>query len=92
MEKPKKIVLKEKELLQLGSDLYIYQEGKGMCQNGAITIIQSVDFNEWSLIRFHKKDLNNLIKALKDKLPIMTEENSEDFRDNIEELKEEVGE
>lgn len=87
--KPKKVKLKEKELFQLGSDLYIYKEGLGMCQDGAITLMQMVDFDEWNMIRVHKKDLNNLIKALKDKIPTMTEENSEEFNKNIQELKKE---
>ena len=84
--KPKKIRLNEKDLLQLGSDLYIFKEGEGMCQNGAITLLQLIDFGEENRVRFHESDIPNIIKVLKNKIPTMTESNCSKFHENIREM------
>lgn len=85
---PKEIKLREKDLLQLDGDLYIFKEGNGMCQDGAITIMQKDFSGNFHEIRFHKSDKTKIINALKGKIPTMTEKNSEEFNDNIKKLKE----
>lgn len=89
MNKPNKIKLLKKEELQLGSsgDLYIFAEGDGMCQKGAVTIFQKDEGDDLGEIRFHKSNIPRIIKALQSKLPTMTEENNDDFNDEIKKIK-----
>lgn len=82
-EKPLKINLREKEHLQLNCDIYIYGEGEGMCQDGAVSLLQ-FGVEDKSLIRFHRKDIPRLIKALQGNIPLMTENNDEEFNRELE--------
>lgn len=84
--KPLKIKLSNKEDLQLTSDLFVYAEGKGMCQDGAIHLLQLGFTNEPQDIKIHKKDLIKLIKALEGKIPTMNEENNEIFVQEINKI------
>lgn len=87
--KPSKIKLLRKDELQLGAagDLYIFAEGDGMCQKGAVTIFQIDECDSIGQIRFHKSNIPRIIKALQSKLPTMTEENNDDFNDEINKIK-----
>lgn len=81
--KAKKITLNQKEYMQLGDkgDLFIHQEGYGMCQEGAVEISQMKDFDgEKQSIRFHEEDIPRLIKALQSKIPEMNEDNCEEWQ------------
>ena len=86
MEKPLKINLREKEYLQLDSDIYIYGEGEGMCQDGAINLLQFGFGSKKSIVRFHKKDIPCIIKALQSKIPMMTEDNGDEFNKELNEI------
>ena len=86
MEEPLKINLREKKYLQLESDLYLYGEGEGMCQDGVICLLQFGFAQEKSTISFHKKDIPRLIKALQSNIPSMTESNEDVFNKRLDKL------
>jgi hypothetical protein len=85
--KPLKIKLSEKEYYQLEGDLYIWEEGDGMCQQQAINIM-AITWEGPVKIRFGRKDLAKILAKLKGRLPQMNETNFMEFNKEISKIEE----
>jgi hypothetical protein len=88
--KPRKITIEDKEFFQAESDLYIYEEGSGMMQEGGIRLMQKT-FHGWQEIVFGHADIKRLITVLKSEklIPVVDEQNCDEFTKHIQQLKEE---
>lgn len=83
MNKPVRIKVSPKT--QAG-DIFIYKEGKGMCQSGIVHLEQR-GFTEKMCVSFEVAKIPKIIEALKN-LPSLTEKNQDEF---LQEMKEDLG-
>ena len=88
-EKPIRIKINPDGKTQCG-DLFIYKEGKGMCQNGVVHIEQK-GFIERQSISFEISKIPKIIEALRN-LPALTNDNEDCFMKEMEDYLEEEGE
>lgn len=75
----------KKDYLQVKTNIFVWAEGKGMCQNGSVIIAQKTGWenDDYSSVKIHKSDIPNLIKIFQSQIPTMTEENSDAMHQEI---------
>jgi hypothetical protein len=81
MANEKPVRIKVSDRTQCG-DLFIYKEGKGMCQNGIVVLAQRGFSEDRQEVRFEIAKVKRVIAALQ-KLPEMTSANQDEFQEDM---------